>query len=91
MKRNGKSTERNRKNFLRQGAVVTMSILLALPALPARAAEAGKGMETVSIAPEMDSGVDAVAGSVVSEIFTEDGRINVQFAIDAENGEVSPE
>lgn len=91
MKRNGKSTGRNRKNLLRQGAVVTMSILLALPAMPARAAEAGKGMAMVSIVPEMDSGVDAVVGSVVSEILTEDGRINAQSVIDAEIGEVSPE
>ena len=88
--RSGKNMKRNGRNILKQGAAIAMAILLAMPVLPARAAEAGKGMEAVSMMPEMVSvematgaGLDA-AVSVVSEMLTEDGRINVQSVVGAE-------
>lgn len=91
MKRNRKNTKRSGQNILRQGAAVAMAILLAMPVLPARAAEAGKGMEAVSIVPQMASvamaagaGGDAVAGSVASAMLTEDGGTNAQSVVNAE-------
>ena len=91
MKRNMKNTKRSGQNILRQGAAVAMAILLAMPVLPARAAEAGKGMEAVSIVPQMASvamaagaGGDAVAGSVASAMLTEDGGTNAQSVVNAE-------
>ena len=78
--------KRNGRNILSQGAAVVMAILLAMPALPARAAEAGKGMEVVSIVPQMASGagVDAAEGSAVSEMLTETDSVGGRSAVDAE-------
>lgn len=82
--------KRNGRNILRQGAAVAMAILLAMPALPARAAEVGKGTEGVFIASEMALSAMAVgarldaAGNVIPEILTDTGDTNGQQTISTE-------